>query len=320
MTMNITPEAAAAARLHADGIAAFEAGDADAAADLIAQAARASLSPAVLNDLAVVRLALGDAERARALLLACQTIDEGNADALANLADDTIEADRSWRGSATLGGDDPRVPERAYPGMPLTETLSEHAMRYSLALGVLPGRHFLDVGCGTGYGSEMLTWRAETVRGFDIWEPAAHERPRWPGGADLTFGFDVCKDPLPEADAAVMFEVLEHLYDAPAALRNVFSAVSTLLVSFPNPVYHGSHLNHHHVNDWPLEQVEQELARAAAVRFTGLRVRHMYQPQGQPSILDGRNPEAPFWIMIVGSRRTYADCAYRFPDTADHPG
>jgi predicted TPR repeat methyltransferase len=30
----------------------------------------------------------------------------------------------------------------------------------------------LDLGCGTGYGTEMLSWTARRVRGFDRWEPA----------------------------------------------------------------------------------------------------------------------------------------------------
>jgi 2-polyprenyl-3-methyl-5-hydroxy-6-metoxy-1,4-benzoquinol methylase len=294
----------AAAGLHADGVAAFEAGDEAGAADLLAQAAKQSLDSTVLNDLAVVLAALGETERARALLTTCLTLDESDADAVANL--ELLDDQRSWRSSPTIAGDED-VPERAYPGMPLALTMSEHAMRYSMALGVLPGSDFLDVGCGTGYGSEMLTWRGGRVRGFDLWQPAEHERPRWSGGAELTYGFDVTKDELPAADAAVMFEVLEHLDDGPAALRNVFNAVDTLLVSFPNPTHHGSHLNPHHVNDWPLERVEEELMRAAATRFAQLKTAHMYQPQGLPTILSGREPEAPFWIILaqgVGEART----------------
>jgi len=286
---------------HADGVAAFEAGDLDAAAALLAQAA-APTNPTALNDLAVVELARGDTERAKAFLLTCLALDEGNEDAEANLADLERVEGRAWRGSLTLGGDDPDMPERAYPGMAGASTMAEHATRYSMALGLLAGRHVLDVGCGTGYGSEMLTWCADTVRGFDLWQPAEHERPRWSGGAELIYGFDVCKDELPAADAAVMFEVLEHLHDAPAALRNIFNAAPTLLVSFPNPVYHGSHLNHHHVNDWPMERVEEELMRAAATRFTELSLAHMYQPHGTPAILNGREPEAPFWIFLAQCR------------------
>ena len=294
------PAAVASERLHADGVTAFQAGDLATATDLLAQAFRVDSDPAVLNDLAVVWAASGDTDRARALLLTCLTLDEGNADALANLAEiDAAPRDtKSWRSSKTLGGTDEKVPERAYPGMELAGTMSEHAMRYSMALGLLSGMDVLDVGCGTGYGSEMLTWTAKSVRGYDLWQPADHERPQWSGGAELNYGFDVCKDPLPPADAAVMFEITEHLHDAPAALRNVFRAVDTLVVSFPNPRFHGSHVNPHHVNDWTLEHFESELKRAALTRYGDLKVAHMYQPYGKPTIAYGRDPEAPFWIVV----------------------
>jgi SAM-dependent methyltransferase len=302
VTSHASSAPAASASLHADGIAAFQAGDGATAAALLSRAALRAVDATVLNDLAVVLQSAGEVEHARALLLTCLTLDQDNADAQANLAElDGANAPDldSWRRSNTLGGSDPVVPERAYPGMHLVETLSEHAMRYSLALGVLPGRHFLDVGCGTGYGTEMLTWRADSVRGFDLWEPDEHERPRWSGGAELTYGFDVCKDPLPGADAAVMFEVVEHLHDAPAALRNVFRAVNTLLASFPNPKFHGSHLNPHHVNDWSLEQFESELRRAAAPCFGELELVHWNQPHGSPAPVAGRDPESPFWVVCA---------------------
>ena len=66
--------------------------------------------------------------------------------------------------------------------------MSEHASRYALALVFAGGRHVLDLGCGTGYGSEMLTWAAASVRGFDLWRPGEHERPAWPGGAQRHYG------------------------------------------------------------------------------------------------------------------------------------
>jgi SAM-dependent methyltransferase len=287
-----------AERLHADGVEAFANGDRATAADLLRRAALRGVDATVLNDLAVVLAASGEGDRAKAVLETCLTLDPADADArdnLSQLAGDT----RSWRRSQTLGGADPTVPERAYPGMLYAGTMAEHAMRYSLALGVLPGGHILDIGCGTGYGSEMLTWTADSVRGFDLWEPAEHERPQWSGGAELTYGFDVTKNPLPQADSAVMFEVLEHLHDAPAALRNVFSAVTALMASFPNPRFHGSHVNHHHVNDWPLARVEQEITEAAQTRFHKVALAHLHQPLGMPSIIPGRDPDAPFWIIVA---------------------
>jgi SAM-dependent methyltransferase len=309
-TEALTVAASDAERLHAEGVAAFEAGDTAAAADLLRRAALSGTDATSINDLAVVLSAQGEVDNARSLLKACLALDPGNEDALANLAQlDAVPAasvSGDWRRSSTLGGDDPAIPERAYPGMMYAGTMSEHATRYAFALGVLGGRRLLDVGCGTGYGSEMLTWSATSVRGFDLWQPAPHEKPQWPGGAELTYGFDVCRDPLPEADAAVMFEVLEHLDDAPAALRNVFAAVDTLMCSFPNPRYHGSHINHHHVNDWPLEKVEDELRRAVATRFDHVKMGHVHQPAGTSLLVEGRDPEAPFWIILAigeGRRR-----------------
>jgi SAM-dependent methyltransferase len=183
------------------------------------------------------------------------------------------------------------LPERAYPGMPGHSTMSEHAMRYAWACGVVGGLDVLDLGCGTGYGSEMLSWTARRVRGFDLWEPDQDDLPTWPGGAELTFAHDLCVDPLPEADAGVMFEVLEHLPDPLAALERIWSAVSLLVLSFPNPTYHGSHLNPWHVNDWSLGRVETHLEATT--------IEHFHQPHGSPLLAPGRDPEAPFWVMVA---------------------
>lgn len=297
--------------LHAEGLAAFEAGDTQAARDLLRRAAVDAVGSEAINDLAVVLAQLGEHDEARTLLQATLTLDPANADARENLgalgggdaptaAPAGDVASGSWRASQTLGGDDLNMPERAYPGMNSTSTMAEHAMRYSMALGLFARRDVLDVGCGTAYGSEMLTWTATRVRGFDLWQPGPGEHPSWPGGAELTYGFDVCRNPLPRAEAAIMFEICEHLDDCPAALRNVFNAVPALLASFPNPRFHGSHLNHHHVNDWTLEQFEQELQDAAqAARGKPVELHHFHQPNGLPFIAPGRDATSPFWIVLA---------------------
>ena len=104
------------------------------------------------------------------------------------------------------------------------------------------------------------------------------ERPAWPGGAELTYGHDLCVDPLPHADAATMFEVIEHLGDAPTALALAWRAVPLLIASFPNPVEHGSHHNPYHVNDWTLDEFEAHVVDTARERWRNVDLTHLWQP------------------------------------------
>jgi hypothetical protein len=263
----------------------------------------AGLDAEALNDFGVIAAATLGEDAGRAVFDALLALTPGDADARANrdaLGEDAGAA--GWRRSSTLGGPDADMPERAFPGMPAAAVMREHALRYAFALDLVAGLRVLDLGCGTGYGSEMLSWTAASVRGFDLWTPHAHELPRWGGGARLTYGHDLCADDLPRADAAVMYEVLEHLADGPAALRRVWRAVDLLIVSFPNPVLHGSHHNPYHVNDWPLERVEREVADAAAVRFGELQLSHWRQDYRDGSagmLLPGRDPDASYWVLVA---------------------
>jgi 2-polyprenyl-3-methyl-5-hydroxy-6-metoxy-1,4-benzoquinol methylase len=291
-----------AASLHARAVTAFEQGRADEARDLLREAISEHLDLEQVNDLAVISQTLGRDDEARQLLAAALAVDPERDDVRENLAAlDQVAAEResTWRASKTLGGDNPDMFERAFPGMPRPDTMSEHTSRYAYALGLVGGLHVLDLGCGTGYGSEMLTWSAASVRGFDLWQPQEHERPRWTGRPELNYGHDLCKDPVPTADAAVMYEVIEHLPDAPAALRLAWGAVDVIVASFPNPVYHGSWMNEYHVNDWTLEEFERELEQAAAGRFGSVEMTHLHQPQGSALLVPGRDPESSFWVVVA---------------------
>jgi methyltransferase family protein len=281
--------------------AAIDAGDPDRAASLLRKILSGTVDTEVLNDLAVVEHMRGDAAQAEALLRTALAIDPDDADANANLAD-LLGGARpgraaTWRASDSLGGPDSSMPERAFPGMPHTSVMAEHAARYAFAMQFVGGLRVLDLGCGTGYGSEMLTWVAGSVRGFDLWRPAPHERPAWPGGAELTYGHDLCSDPLPPADAAVAFEVVEHLADAPAMLRATFAAAPALVTSFPNPKWHGSHHNPHHVNDWTLDEFEGHLAQAAP-GGRAITVQHYWQAS-DGGVVAGRDPDASYWILTA---------------------
>ena len=285
-------------------LSALDEGRLAEAHEWLRQALQETVALEWLNDFAVLTHQLGGANDAEALLRAALAIDPTRADAAENLAaltasDPANAADARWRRSRTLGGPDPGMYERAFPGMPRPDIISEHTSRYAYALGLVGGKHVLDLGCGTGYGAEMLSWSAASVRGFDLWQPSEDERPSWPGVAQLNYGHDLCEQPLPQADLAVMFEVIEHLPDAPRALAIAFGAVDAIVGSFPNPVHHGSWMNQYHVNDWPLEQFERELHAAAVAsgRFAGVELTHHHQALKSPLLTPGRDPESSYWVV-----------------------
>jgi SAM-dependent methyltransferase len=184
--------------------------------------------------------------------------------------------------------------ERLVPGQHAPALhMAQHAARYAWAMRLCEGKRVLDVGCGVGYGSYMLSWVADSVTAFDVDPTAiAMARERY-AGVDYRLA-DVTETDIPEADVAVCFEVLEHVSDPARVLRAVIGAVPVSLFSFPNPLLAGSHLNPHHVNDWPLSTFRSELRKAGARRVTVFR-----QGLRTTSVKRGGTPWAAVWCAQV---------------------
>ena len=184
LLMSTITDAGLASGWREKALAALEDGRVAEAHEWLRQALAETTELEWLNDLGVLAHQRGRADEAEALLRAVLAIDPEDRDAaenLAALAAAQAEPDARWRRSQTLGGPDPGMYERAFPGMPRPDIISEHTSRYAYALGLVGGKQVLDLGCGTGYGSEMLSWSAASVRGFDLWQPGADEHPQWPG-------------------------------------------------------------------------------------------------------------------------------------------
>ena len=294
----------------------LQAGRVDSAYELLRQELAHSTDLEALNDLAVLSYYRGQVDDAGTILRTVLAIEPGRPDAIKNAATLGINS-TDWRAADDLGGLDPGMHERAFPGMPRPDTLSEHCSRYAFAVGLVGAADALDLGCGTGYGSEMLSWSAKTVRGYDIWEPGEQSRPHWPGVAELNYGHDLCVDTLPAADVAVMFEVIEHLPDAPRALTLAWQAVPTIIGSFPNPVHHGSWMNQFHVNDWSLEQFESQLKHSAhAASRPEPVLTHFHQKLGSPLLTPGRDPDSSYWIVVATAGDGNAAVGGRTPHVA----
>jgi SAM-dependent methyltransferase len=179
------------------------------------------------------------------------------------------------RQQATLGHE---VAERLVPGADrgADQHMPQHVARYAWALRAAEGKRVVDLGCGAGYGTIILSSFARSVIGLDVSEEAVEAARSMYPSIDYRVA-NLVEDPLPEADLGICFEVLEHL-DAPErALRRFFEVYPRVLLSLPNPLAGGSHINPHHVVDWPLTTLKRKL-RAAGARSLIVRRQGYFSP------------------------------------------
>jgi SAM-dependent methyltransferase len=160
---------------------------------------------------------------------------------------------------------DHEVAERLVPGTGrgADQHMPQHVARYAWALRAAEGRRVVDLGCGAGYGTVILSSFAGSVVGLDASEDAVETARSLYPSIDFRVS-DLIEGELPEADIGVCFEVLEHLEAPERALMRFFDAYPRVLLSLPNPLAGGSHINPHHLVDWPLTTLKRKLREAGA--------------------------------------------------------
>lgn len=113
-------------------------------------------------------------------------------------------------------------PERIIPDETSAGILALHLKRYAFALPYVTGKEVLDAASGVGYGTAYLAEASARIVGVDVdAETVSYARRRY-GAPNAEFHqMDVTKLEFPDAsfDAVVSFETLEHVTDAPAAVR-----------------------------------------------------------------------------------------------------
>jgi len=196
------------------------------------------------------------------------------------------------------------VAERMVPGNNASPYMVQHVARYLWAMSVVRGHTVVDLGCGDGYGTNMLSWVSPRAVGVDL-DPgvvrnaigtygsresvealsAGQAERVWPDPADRAAAIDgLPRNPtapvfhvadlsrpteLPAVRYGVCFEVMEHLENPKEILAGIArSRIEEVLFSVPNPLAGGSHINPHHVNDWSLGRFKSYLREAGA---TGIR-------------------------------------------------
>lgn len=133
-----------------------------------------------------------------------------------------------------VGGD------RITPGDTFVAIWLHHAQRYRFAARFAAGARALDLGCGVGYGSRMLSHMARRVTAVDLSPDAVAYARQAYGAPTLSFlAADARRLPFPDAtfDFVSCFEMIEHITDHETLLAEVHRVLAPggrFVVSTPN--------------------------------------------------------------------------------------
>ncbi len=133
--------------------------------------------------------------------------------------------------------------ERVVPGKVETDLWNEHVSRYYFARSIVSGC-VLDLGCGTGYGSVILSESAREVVALDICQESVAFGLKNYSRPNMGFLVSDCRNIAlrgGSVDAVVCFEVVEHVDEQERLLqeiRRVLRPEGVLVISTPNRVYY----------------------------------------------------------------------------------
>jgi hypothetical protein len=170
----------------------------------------------------------------------------------------------------------------------------QHVGRYAWAMDICRGRGVVDQGCGDGYETALLSSVARTAIGIDISPEAVWATlGRYPG-VEYRVGGLTDADAIPREEIGMCFEVLVRIAEAPRVPEALGTRISRALVSMPTPLVGGSHINPHHVKDWPLGTIKRHLREAGALAIHGY-----HQTLRRYPVKRGAFRWDPFWLFDV---------------------
>ncbi|WP_339698754.1 class I SAM-dependent methyltransferase [Algoriphagus aquimarinus] len=131
--------------------------------------------------------------------------------------------------------------ERLIPGV-YGQIAIDHLHRYSIAYPLVANKVVLDIACGEGYGSSLLSKVADQVIGVDISETTVNHAKQRYNSNNLSFRVGSA-DKIPVEDnffdIVVSFETIEHLENHDemiSEIKRVLKHNGLLIISSPNKV------------------------------------------------------------------------------------
>lgn len=150
------------------------------------------------------------------------------------------------------------------------EIAYEHWHRYAWAKSLVEGYDVLDVACGEGYGSYLLSQVARSVIGVDRdGETISHARHRYQADQLTFIEADALSIPVADhcVDRVVCFETIEHLNDhhgLMTEIKRVLRPDGLLILSSPNKASYSDaedHANPFHFKELYREELESLLGQ-----------------------------------------------------------
>lgn len=161
--------------------------------------------------------------------------------------------------------------EQFVPGAGKKRLLDEHLERYKFAYNLSDGKIVLDIACGTGYGSHILSLNSKEVYGVDISEESINYANSHFYNDNLKFiKSSATEDIFPEKffDIICSFETIEHLDDLSRKqyLKNLNKWLKDdglILLSTPNKKitspFSSKPLNKYHFKEFTKKDIKKEL-------------------------------------------------------------
>lgn len=145
--------------------------------------------------------------------------------------------------------------ERVVPGVTNVANVQKHIARYNAALSLCSGKEVVDVACGVGYGTWLISTVAKQVAGFDIDEEAIHQaRSRYSAMNSAFYRENLYDIDIKPVDVVVSFETIEHLDDEIKTQKKLMSFIKKDgFIIFSVPLNEQKGFNEHHVQRYTLE-------------------------------------------------------------------
>lgn len=147
------------------------------------------------------------------------------------------------------------------------EVYYQHLNRYYWALGYVKDKVVIDMACGSGYGSAILSTKAKNVTGIDIDEGTIEYAKKHYIYDNLNY--QCCNileaDINTQADVIISFETIEHITDETLyfnTIKRLLSKGGVFIVSTPVCDTNGqSRMNKYHTNEYTIERFWNVLSK-----------------------------------------------------------